>query len=220
MDSLNKGNTINRKSKKIKSVFIYVLIYCLFVEIPLSNMGCYSYYTLNDSEYNPQNIKSQDNLKFILKNKSEIETSSKDCYFIKRDTTLFYGIGLLFMGKDDMNPTYFNGFINKADIDSMTFMSIDPNLWELYWLKNNTIIRCDNDKIIDLSKSKGVQRWLVKENKDKLNVFFSHDIGAIQIQKFNIINTVLIAVPLIIVLGLLVFGSLGIPSKINLGGQL
>ncbi len=218
MNPLNKVKTIISKPKRIKSIISYILIFCILIEVPIINFGCYSYYSLNDNKNKAKSLKEYKRTKFILKDDSEVNALSKNCFLFDKDTALYYGAGLLYHGKE-IKPNNFEGFINKRNIDSITFINSKPNPHDLYWLKDNDMLKIDENKIIDLSKTNGTQRWLVKDNSGELQVIFSKDINEIQIQKINKLNTSLFVGSIILFYVLLYFLTKGVRdvSHINLG---
>lgn len=197
MSSSNKHRMFIDKFKKINKLFSCILIICFLAELPLMNLGCYSYYSLNNSPNKPQDIKSHDNVKFILKDKSEVEASSKDCYFFERDTALFYGIGLSFKGTDVSSSKYV-GFIDKGDIDSITYSEKTQNPHWLYWLKNDKMLVFEKDKIIDLSKFNANKQWLVLDaDHTSFRVIPINNVNKIQFQKANWVSTVIVVIGII-----------------------
>ena len=203
MNNSIKGKISSKRPKEINRIISSFLIFCYLIQLPLINLGCYSYYSLKGSQNNPQKIKSHNSIKFILNDKSEVGVSSKNCYFFERDTALIYGIGLLYKGKD-LKSSNFNGFINKGDIDSVTYSEKTHHPRWLYWLKDDKMLIFDKSNVVDLSKSNESKQWLVlNADHTAFRIIPINDVNDIQAGKSTWVFPVIIVIGIIILMILL-----------------
>ena len=173
----------------MKKIISLLLIYCLVIQIPLTHLGCTSFYPTeeNKSLSNYNNYEGRILLK--LKDNTELEITPKNSFFVDRPSELIYGSGLEFNYTNKKN-TYFTGIIEKDMIDSTKLIEYNSNQYIEYWMKDNRKLTMEVKKLLTITPDSGSNFWLVMDNnKDEIRKIYDSDIEEIQVLKTNWVTT-------------------------------
>lgn len=181
IDKKTKSSALNRKNRIISSI----IISCYLIQSSFINLGCYSYVTVkNEDINNVESIKSNERIKFVLKDHLEIEALTSKCFLIKKDSNLLYCKGLVY-DSTEVRPSEFEGFIKAEQIDSTRYIEGGSIPHWLYWLNNRKMLRLDVLNVCDLRKINNNRAWFIIDIHNTYRVIYLNDIYQIQTPKIN-----------------------------------
>ncbi len=203
---------LNLKNQIISSV----LIFCYLIQLSLINLGCYSYNAIkNGNNKNFEFPKSNEILKFILKDQSEIEAYSKNCFLVEQKSNLIYCKGLVY-DSNEVSPSDFQGFILADQIDSTRYFASGSIPHWLYWLNNDKMLRVDVLNVCDLRKINASQAWFIIDRNNTYRVIYFDEINQIQTPKINWLSTIIV-LGIVVIISFVGAGASRV-GNINMGG--
>ncbi|MEJ2614392.1 MAG: hypothetical protein P8Z35_05515, partial [Ignavibacteriaceae bacterium] len=170
-------------------IIVSILISCMLLQLQFTQIGCTSFYPVNDNnklvEYNNYSGK----ILLKLKDKTELNINPKYSIFIDKPSDLIYGTGSEFNYKDRKSFD-FKGIIEKDAIDSGKVIESNSTAYHLYWTRNNRRLSFKVGKVFSIAPDSGSGFWLVFDNnRDEYKKIYDRDIAEIQVQKTNWVTT-------------------------------
>ena len=173
------------KTKIISSI----LIFCTLVQIPLTQVGCTSFYPLGEDDNLSKHINSKKELLLKLKDQTEVYVLPDNYFYLDKPVEFIYGIGSQY-NYENQRISVFEGFIEIDKIDSCKVIENNSILHHLFWLKDKRRLSFEEDKIIRAVPDSLKYTWLLVEyNKPKLIEISNSEISEVQVRKINWVTT-------------------------------
>ena len=198
-----------------KQIISSILIFCMLIQVPLTHIGCTSFYPPGEEDNLSDLINSKEGLLLKLKDETEIETIPNNYFYLDKPVEFIYGIGHQYK-YENKRSTVFKGFIEKDKIDSCRVIEYNSILYHIYWMKDNRILNFEEDKIITVAPDSGKNIWLLVDDSNKRFIKISDsEISEVQVSKINWVTT---SIVMVLGIGLLVL-FIGASTMPNLSGS-
>jgi len=163
-----------------------ILVFCMLIQIPLTQVGCTSFYPTGDNDLSKYSAESRLLLK--MKDKTDLDITPADCVSIDSSSELIYAIGKEY-NYETKKFSDFDGVIEKEKIDSAKFLESNSKKYYIYWINDNRKIICEREAY-PIAPDSGSSFWLMYDNnKNEARKIYNSDIEMVEIQKTNWLAT-------------------------------
>ena len=173
----------------------------MLIQIPLTHLGCTSFYPLGEDDNLPDLIHSKKELLLKLKDQTEVHVLPLNYFYLDKPVEFIYGIGNEY-NYENQRVSVFEGFIELDKIDSCKVIEENSILYHLFWLKDNRRLSFEEDKIIRAIPDSSKYTWLLPEYPKLIEISDS-DISEVQVRKINWITT---SIASVLGIGILILG--------------
>lgn len=185
-----------------KQIITLILIFCILVQIPLTQAGCTSFYPTGDNDLSKYSSESR--LLLRMKDKTDLDITPANSVFIDSSIEFIYAIGKEY-NYDTKKFSDFAGVIEKGKIDSAKFLESNSKKYYIYWINDNRKITCEREAYSMASDSAG-SFWVVYDNnKNEARKIYNSDIETVEVRKTNWLATSFLIVLGAVALTLLIF---------------
>ena len=161
------------------------LISSILVVALINLGGCYTYSALTNEEIQNSHPTAKDNFKIILKDGKEIKyeySNDPNTFFVRVEepSDFIYGKGQILRGQPP--SVKFWGGITRDVIDSTDSFYTNKDLYQRFWLKDNSIITFKEYEYVDITPEDGTGYWIseIKYNHQFISKVEFNEIKEIQ----------------------------------------
>ncbi len=169
-----------------KQIISSILIFCMLIQIHLTQVGCTSFYPAGDNDLSKYSEES--GLLLRMQDKTDLDISPANSVFIDSSAEFIYAVGKEY-NYSTKKLSDFKGVIEKDKIDSAKFFEINSTKYYICWLNDNRKITCEKE-MFSTTPDSGSSFWLVYDNnKNEIRKVHDSEIEAVEIQKTNWVAT-------------------------------